>query len=83
MTNKIEQNLYVPDIGKHDSLELLNWLIDEGCEFHCGQEICELVTDKAVFPLEAEKNGILTKIYTYAPAEVKVHQLLGKFIYLD
>lgn len=57
-----EVTLYVPDVGETDSIELVNWLVAEGAEVSEGQELAELVTDKAAFSLEAPNAGKLQKI---------------------
>lgn len=74
-------SLNVPDIGDYDKLELISWLKKPDEEFFCGDEICELVSDKAVFPLEAEKNGKLIHINVKAPCNVKIGQKLGEYLY--
>jgi len=45
--------LNVPDIGDTDKIELVSWNISAGQSVKEGQELCELVTDKAAFPLES------------------------------
>lgn len=72
-------DLLVPDVGEHDELELLQWNIAPGDEFQAGQEICELMTDKAVFPLVAERSGKLTKIIVEKRGPVEIHQKLGEY----
>ena len=77
------QEIIVPDNYTYDSLKVLKWLVGEGETFSAGQEICELITDKAVFPLEAEKPGKLLKQNALAEDNVKPGQVLGRMEYGD
>ncbi|MBW7859109.1 MAG: hypothetical protein H3C43_12645, partial [Leptonema sp. (in: Bacteria)] len=43
--------LLVPDIGDAEKIELVGWNIEIGAIVSKDQELCELVTDKAAFPL--------------------------------
>lgn len=63
--------LKIPDIGDADSIELVQWNIEPGQAFSAGDELCELVTDKAAFSLEAEAPGVLHEIKIPAKSQVK------------
>ena len=54
--------LNVPDIGDTDKIELVSWNISAGQSVKEGQELCELVTDKAAFPLESPFSGTIVRI---------------------
>ncbi|MDH5654298.1 MAG: hypothetical protein OEZ34_00180 [Spirochaetia bacterium] len=54
--------LSVPDIGDAEKIELVTWKIQEGENVRADQELCELVTDKAAFPLESPFDGKIIKI---------------------
>ena len=69
--------LNVPDIGNADKIELVVWNIQEGDIVAKDLELCELVTDKAAFPLEAPFSGRITKILKKAGETVKVNETLA------
>ena len=54
--------LMVPDVGEVSSIELIEWHVAPGDTVRQGQELCELVTDKAAFPLESPFDGVLAEI---------------------
>jgi pyruvate/2-oxoglutarate dehydrogenase complex dihydrolipoamide acyltransferase (E2) component len=54
-------DLKTPDLGDSDKIELVKWYINLGEKVLEGQEVLELVTDKAAFPLESPLAGILSK----------------------
>ena len=57
-----ELPLSVPDIGDAEKIELVTWNVRAGEHVETGQELCELVTDKAAFPLEAPRGGTVLEI---------------------
>jgi pyruvate/2-oxoglutarate dehydrogenase complex dihydrolipoamide acyltransferase (E2) component len=69
--------LLVPDVGDDSKIELISWNVSLGDSVSEGQEICELVTDKASFPLESPMDGIMHEIKAEAGSEVKVGQEIG------
>lgn len=73
-----EIDLKVPDIGDTDEIEIVQWHKKPGDEFIAGEEICDLVTDKAAFSLEAPEKGKLMQILVQNKSKVKVGQLVGK-----
>ena len=54
--------LKIPEVDSTDSIELLEWKFRPGDSFQEGDELCDLVTDKASFVLEAPANGVLEEI---------------------
>ena len=54
--------LKIPDVGSTDKIELLEWKFGPGDTFEEGDELCDLVTDKASFALEAPSAGVLEEI---------------------
>ncbi len=68
--------LLVPDVGDAESIELIEWNIKSGDHVIQGQEICELVTDKAAFPLESPYSGTIQSI-NKNPGE---HVVVGEVI---
>jgi len=69
--------LYIPDVGGDDEIELVQWSVLPGTGFKKGDELCELVTDKAAFSLEAPQDGVLIEVYAEAGAKVKTGQVVG------
>ena len=69
--------LSVPDIGDADKIELVVWNVREGDVVSKDQELCELVTDKAAFPLESPFNGKIVKLLKEAGELVKVDETLA------
>lgn len=69
--------LNVPDIGRAERIELVCWNIKNGDSVAQNQELCELVTDKAAFPLECPRNGVVVKLLKEAGAEVSVGETLA------
>ncbi|MBE7438701.1 MAG: hypothetical protein HS115_09635 [Spirochaetales bacterium] len=71
-------DLFIPDIGPAESIELVRWAVRVGEQVVEGQELCELVTDKAAFPLEAPSAGKLIAIMKEAGSPVKVGEAVGR-----
>ena len=69
--------LNVPDIGDAESIELVQWNASAGESVREGQELCELVTDKAAFPLESPHDGVLVEIHVPEGASVHVGDTLA------
>lgn len=68
--------LKVPDIGDAEKIELVAWYVAEGDTVSENQELCELVTDKAAFPLESPRGGQLGELLKPAGSQVKVGETL-------
>jgi len=71
-------DLKIPDIGGNDGIELVKWNKKPGETFSSGEELCELVTDKAAFALEAPQNGKLIEICIAEKAHPKVGELAAR-----
>lgn len=69
--------LNVPDIGDSDRIELVTWNVAVGALVEEHQELCELVTEKAAFPLESPFAGRLVELCREAGAVVRVGDLLA------
>ncbi len=70
--------LMVPDIGDAEKIELVGWMVRPGDRVAQGEELCELVTDKAAFPVESPHEGTILEILVDSPAEVKVGDTLAR-----
>ncbi len=75
MSNEIP--LLVPDIGAFENIELVQWNIKEGDVVERDQELCELVTSKATFPLESPFKGKIKKILKPEGSKVNIGELLA------
>ncbi len=70
-------NLVTPDLGDSDKIELVKWYAKSGETVKVGQELVELVTDKAAFPVEAPYDGILKEIIVPSGSVVSKGEILG------
>ena len=69
--------LKTPDLGDTEKIELVRWLRKVGDSVSKGDEMIELVTDKAAFPVESPYSGILKKIIMDEGSVVKKGDILG------
>lgn len=69
--------LKTPDLGDTDKIELVKWYTELGEFIEEGQEVLELVTDKAAFPVEAPMSGTLSEIRVPAGSLVQKYEILG------
>jgi pyruvate dehydrogenase E2 component (dihydrolipoamide acetyltransferase) len=54
------EEFFIPKLGQTvEEVTLVKWLVEDGARVSQGQEIMEVETDKAVFPVEANTKGIL------------------------
>jgi len=75
---KNEIDLKIPDMGQSGVIQLVAWKINAGDNFVEGDEICDLITDKAAFSLEAPSSGKLL-IQLLGSGEIVVPgQIIGK-----
>ncbi|TGN17662.1 biotin/lipoyl-containing protein [Leptospira idonii] len=69
--------LKTPDLGDTEKIELVRWLFLPGQKINQGDEVIELVTDKAAFPVESPYTGILKEIKIESGSVVKKGDVLG------
>ncbi|EKJ87972.1 lipoyl domain-containing protein [Leptospira meyeri] len=69
--------LKTPDLGDTEKIELVRWLRSVGDSVSKGDEMIELVTDKAAFPVESPYSGTLKKIIKEEGSVVKKGDILG------
>ena len=69
--------LQTPDLGDTEKIELIRWSYSVGDQIEIGDEVIELVTDKAAFPVESPYKGILKEIRIKAGSIVKKGDILG------
>jgi pyruvate dehydrogenase E2 component (dihydrolipoamide acetyltransferase) len=52
------EEFFIPKLGQTvEEVTLVKWLVSDGQKVSQGQEICEVETDKAIFPVEANAKG--------------------------
>jgi len=73
-----EIELKIPDVGQTGEIELLEWKIPVGGQFQEGDEICDLLTDKAAFSLEAPAAGTVLLQLAANGQKVVSGQVVGK-----
>jgi len=71
--------LRLPDLGEDagDTATLSFWYFEEGEEVAKGEDIVEMVTDKATFNVPCPVAGTLVEIRAADGARVKVGDILG------
>ncbi len=80
MASKMEKKLFdlkTPDLGDAESIELVVWYKKVGDPIEEGEEVLELVTDKAAFPMESPYSGKLIEILKEKGSKVSKGQVLG------
>ncbi len=61
---------FIPKLGQTvEEVTLVNWLVEDGAKVSQGQEVMEVETDKAIFPVEANGKGYI-HIGPYKAGEV-------------
>jgi pyruvate/2-oxoglutarate dehydrogenase complex dihydrolipoamide acyltransferase (E2) component len=73
-----EIDLTIPDVGQTGEIELLEWKVAVGGHFQAGDEICDLLTDKAAFALEAPEPGQLLSQMVPGGQKVTSGQVVGR-----
>ena len=74
-------DLKTPDLGDTDKIELLKWFVNVGDVVGEGDELVELVTDKAAFPVESPLPGKIIQILKLGGSIVQKDEILGVLEY--
>jgi pyruvate dehydrogenase E2 component (dihydrolipoamide acetyltransferase) len=54
------KDLYIPKLGQTvEEVRIVSWLKEDGSQVKQGEEVLEVETDKAIFPIEATAKGFL------------------------
>ena len=54
------EEFFIPKLGQTvEEVTLVKWLVEDGAKVSYGQEVMEVETDKAVFPVEANAKGTI------------------------
>ena len=66
--------MLLPDLGEDagDEAEVSFWYVEEGEEVEEGQDMVEMVTDKAAFTVPAPANGTVKELRVQEGDKVKV-----------
>lgn len=71
------EDFLLPDIGEGIvECEIVEWLVEEGQAVKEDQEICEVMTDKAMVQIPAKSDGVIAKLYYQKGEIAKVHEPL-------
>ena len=70
--SKNELMLEVPQIGTSKKIEIVQWYVKEGDQVSKEQVLCELLTEKASFQMEAPVNGKVKSILKKTHSPVKI-----------
>ncbi len=71
-------DIVLPHLGEGVvSATLVCWHAKTGDAIQAGQDICEVVTDKATFNIEAPSQGVLTHIHVDEGKDAKIGAVLG------
>lgn len=76
--NLTTMDLIIPNVGQTGEIELVEWKVPVGGTFEKGDDICDLVTDKAAFSLEAPVSGTLLTQLVANGEKVISGQIAGK-----
>lgn len=75
-----DKTLIVPFLGEGiDKVVISSWHVLENASFQQGDDLVELLADKAIFDLPAPESGRLKKILFKKDQEVAIGQAIGVF----
>ena len=60
-----------------DEVTVNEWLVADGASFQEGDSLCEIITDKATFEYELDRDATLIKTYCKAKSVVPVGYIIG------
>jgi pyruvate dehydrogenase E2 component (dihydrolipoamide acetyltransferase) len=71
-------DFFIPKLGDNvNDATIVDWLVDDGAEVKEGDEILEVETDKAVFPIPANAGGYLHRGPFKAGDKVRVSEVVA------
>jgi len=75
----MEHNVELPELGDDapDEAEISFWYVEEGEEVEEGQDLVEMVTDKAAFTVPSPAGGTLKEIKVREGDTVQVGQVMA------
>jgi pyruvate dehydrogenase E2 component (dihydrolipoamide acetyltransferase) len=75
----MSMDFVLPDLGEDagESAKVTFWFLNEGDEVAEGQDLVEMMTDKATFNVPSPASGRLAEIRAREDDEVRVGDVLG------
>jgi len=75
----MEYRFELPDLGEDapDEAEVSFWYVQEGEQVAEGQELVEMITDKAAFTVPSPVKGVLKRILVEEGSSAKVGEALA------
>ncbi|MDP1853967.1 MAG: lipoyl domain-containing protein [Candidatus Omnitrophota bacterium] len=71
--------LVLPELGEGiEKATVSYWLLDEGAQVKEGEDVVEMVTDKATFNVPANYSGVIKKILFREGENVRVGEALAE-----
>lgn len=70
--------LSVPELGKTDKINLVEWKVSPGDSVKKGTELAEIETMKSTFSLEAPADGEIDQVLVEQGTEVDVGDTLAR-----
>ncbi len=70
--------LSVPELGKTDEINLVEWKVSPGDSVKKGTELAEIETMKSTFSLEAPADGVVDQVLVDQGTEVGVGDTLAR-----
>jgi len=75
----MEHEVTLPDLGEDagEEAEVSFWYVDPGEKIEEGDDLVEMVTDKAAFTVPSPTSGTLSEVFTTEGDMVKVGQKMA------
>lgn len=67
----------VPELGKVDEVNLIEWKVSPGDEVTEGMEVAEIETMKSTFSVDAPATGLLEEVFVEPGEEVALDEVLA------
>ena len=67
----------VPELGKVDEVNLIEWKVSPGDEVTEGMEVAEIETMKSTFSVDAPANGLIEDVFVEAGDKVAIDEVLA------
>lgn len=73
------KKLVLPELGEGiEKATVSYWLLNEGAQLKEGEDVVEMVTDKATFNVPANCSGVIKKILFHEGESVRVGEALAE-----
>lgn len=71
------QMIRIPEMGKVEEINLIDWKVEAGDEVRKGSEVAEVETMKSTFSVESPASGKIKEIFAEPGDVVEVDQALA------